>query len=109
MLDEVIRILKEDVKNHVRKDMAYDKLLDIYDEYNMLEEKKKLLPEVIIETNSFARYKELKKMCDESEWNSLKEKIISKIKSNNSAILEDIYIEENETNKLFELAGNATV
>lgn len=102
-IDEVIRILKENVKNHVRKDMAYDKLLDIYDEYNMLEEKKKLLPEVIIETNSFARYKELKNMCDESEWNSLKEKIISKIKSNNSAILEDIYIEENEIDKLFEL------
>ena len=48
-IDEVIRILKKDVRNHVRREMAYDKLLDIYDEYNRLEEKKKILPEVIIE------------------------------------------------------------
>ena len=58
---------------------------------------------VIIETNSFARYKELKDMYSDSEWNSVKEKIISKIKSNSRDILEDIYMEENETNKLFEL------
>lgn len=54
-IDEVIRILKDDIKNHARKDMAYNKLLDIYDEYNKLEEKKKILPEVIVETNSFTR------------------------------------------------------
>ncbi len=102
-MDEVILILKNDIKNHIRKDMAYDKLLDIYDEYGKLDEKKKLLPEVIIETNSFTRYKELKDMYSDSEWNSVKEKIISKIKPNNGCILEDIYMEENETNKLFEL------
>ena len=102
-IDEVIRILKDDIKNHIRKDMAYDKLLDIYDEYNKLEEKKKLLPEVIIETNSFARYKELKNMYSDSEWKVIKEKIISKIKPNNRDTLEDIYMEENEIDKLFEL------
>lgn len=102
-IDEVIKILKDDIKNHVRKDMAYDKLLDVYDEYNKPEEKKKLLPEVIIETNSFERYKELKDMCDESEWKFLKEKIISKIKPNNRNILEDIYMDENEIDKLFDL------
>ena len=102
-IDEVIRILKDDIKNHVRKDMVYGKLLDIYDEYNKLEEKKKLLPEVIVETNSFARYKELKDMYSDSEWKPIKEKIISKIKPNNRDILEDIYIEESETDKLFEL------
>ena len=102
-IDEVIRILKEDVRNHVRKEMAYDKLLDIYDEYNRLEEKKKILPEVIIETSSFTRYKELKDMCSEPEWEILKEKIISKIKLNNVYLLEEIYAEENEIDKLFEL------
>ncbi len=102
-IDEVIRLLKDDIKNHVRKDMAYDKLLNIYDEYNKLEEKKKILPEVIIETNSFTRYKELKDMYSDSEWESIKEKIISKIKSNNIYLLEDIYAEENEIDKLFGL------
>lgn len=102
-IDEVIRILKDDIKNHIRKDMAYDKLLDIYNEYNRLEEKKELLPEVIIETFSFARYKQLKDMCSESEWNPLKEKIISKIKPTNIYLLEEIYAEENEIDKLFEL------
>lgn len=102
-IDEVIKILKNDIKNHVRKDMAYDKLLDIYDEYNRIEEKKKILPEVIIETSSFKRYKELKDMYSELEWINLKEKIISNIKPNNRWILEDIYMEENETDKLFEL------
>ena len=102
-IDEVIRILKNDVKNHIRKDIAYDKLLNIYDENNMIKEKKELLPEVIIETSSFKRYKELKDMCDELEWKSLKEKIISKIKPNNRNILEDIYMAENEIDKLFDL------
>lgn len=102
-IDEVIRILKDDVKNNIRKDMAYNKLLDIYDEYGKLEEKKKILPEVIIETNSFVRYKELKDMYSDFEWNFLKDKIISKIKPNNRDILEDIYMEENEADKLFEL------
>lgn len=102
-IDEVIRILKDDIKNHVRKDMAYDKLLDIYDEYNKLDEKKKLLPEVIVETNSFARYKELKNMHNEPEWKIIKNQIISKIKPNNIYLLEDIYAEENEIDKLFGL------
>ena len=86
-IDEVIRILKDDVKNHIRKDIAYDKLLNIYNENNMLEEKKKLLPEVIIETSSFKRYKELKDICDESEWKNIKEEIISNIKPNNKWFL----------------------
>ena len=102
-IDEIIRILKDDIKNHIRKDIAYDKLLDIYDEYGKLEEKKKILPEVIIETNSFARYKELKDMYSDSEWNPIKDKIFSKIKPNNKDFLEDIYVEEKETDKLFEL------
>lgn len=102
-IDEVIRILKDNIKNHVRKDMAYNKLLDIYDEYNKLEEKKELLPEVIIETSSFARYKELKDMYTDSEWDFIKDKIISKIKPNNIYLLEEIYAEENEIDKLFEL------
>ena len=102
-IDEVIRILKDDIKNHVRKDIAYDKLLNIYDEYNKLDEKKKLLPEVIVETNSFTRYKELKDMYSDSEWESIKEKIVSKIKSNNIYLLENIYAEENEIDKLFGL------
>ena len=102
-IDEVIQILKNDIKNHVRKDMAYDKLLNIYDEYDKLEEKKKLLPEVIIETNNFARYKELKDMYSDFEWDSVKEKIISKIKPNNIYFLEEIYAEENEIDKLYEL------
>ncbi len=83
--------------------MAYDELLDVYDEYGKLEEKKKILPEVIIETNSFEKYKELKDMYSASEWKSIKENIISKIKSNNRDILEEIYMEENENDKLFEL------
>ena len=102
-IDEVIRILKDDIKNHVRKDMTYNKLLDIYDEYGKLEEKKKILPEVIIETNSFAKYKELKAMYSDSEWDPIKDKIISKITPNNGSLLEDIYMEENEIDKLFEL------
>ena len=102
-IDEIIRILKDDIKNHIRKDMAYDKLLDIYDEYNKVEEKKKILPDVIIETNSFTRYKELKDMYSDSEWKSIKEKIVFKIKSNNIYLLEDIYAEENEIDKLFGL------
>ena len=102
-IDEVIQILKNDIKNNVRKDIAYDKLLDVYDEYGKLEEKKKILPEVIIETNDFAKYRELKDMYSDSEWGSIKESIISKIKSNNRNILEDIYMEENENDKLFEL------
>ena len=102
-IDEVIRLLKDDIKNHVRKDMAYDKLLNIYDEYNMLEEKKKLLPEVIVKTSSFKRYKELKNMYNVSEWKSIKKTIISKIKTNNIYFLEKIYAEENEIDKLFEL------
>lgn len=102
-IDEIIRILKNDIQNQVRKYSAYDKLLAIYDEYNRLEEKKKILPEVIIETNHFHRYKELKSMCNKSEWKALKKKIISKIKPNNSSILEKIYMEENEADKLFEL------
>ena len=69
----------------------------------MLEEKKKILPEVIIETSSFAKYKELKDMCSNSEWKSLKETIISKIKPNNIYFFEEIYAEENEIDKLFEL------
>ncbi len=64
---------------------------------------KKILPEVIIETNSFVKYKELKDMYSGYEWEPVKEKIISKIKPNNKDILEDIYVEENETDKLFEL------
>ena len=60
---------------------------------------KKILPEVIIETNSFVKYKELKDMYSDYEWEPVKEKIISKIKPNNK----DIYVEENETDKLFEL------
>ncbi len=102
-IDEVIRILKDDIKNHARKDMAYNKLLDIYDEYNKLEEKKKILPEVIVETNSFTRYKELKEMYNEPEWKTIKNQIISNIKSNNIYLLEDIYAEENEIDKLFGL------
>ena len=102
-IDEIIRILKDDIKNHARKNRAYDKLLDIYDEYFKLEEKKKLLHEVIIETNSFARYKELKNMYSESEWNSIKESIISKIDPNKIYLLEKIYAEEKEIDKLFEL------
>ena len=42
-------------------------------------------------------------MCNKSEWKALKKKIISKIKPNNSSILEKIYMEENEADKLFEL------
>lgn len=102
-IDEVIHLLKDDIKNHVRKDMAYDKLLDIYDEYNKLDEKKKLLPEVIVETNSFTRYKELKDMYNKSEWETIKNQIISNIKPNNIYLLEDIYAEENEIDKLFGL------
>ncbi len=102
-IDEVIKILKKDLKNHVRKDRDYDKLLEIYDEYNMLDEKKKILPEVIVETNDFRRYKELKNMCSTTEWETLKENIISKIRSSNKWILEDIYAEENEPEKLFTL------
>lgn len=60
---------------------------------------KKILPEVIIETNSFVKYKELKDMYSDYEWEPVKEKIIFKVKPNNK----DIYVEENETDKLFEL------
>lgn len=102
-IDEVIRILKDDIKNHIKKDTAYNKLLAVYDENNMIKEKKELLPKVIIETFSFKRYKELKEMCNELEWKSLKEKIISEIKPNNRNILEDIYMEENEIDNLFYL------
>lgn len=106
-IDEIVHILKDDIKNHVRKDMAYDKLLNIYDEYGMLEEKKKILPEVIIETSSFPRYKELKNICSSSEWNDLKDKIISQIKPDNVRILKEIYNEEKEVDKLFELLKDA--
>ena len=102
-IDEIIKILKDDVNNHIRKDMAYNKLLNIYDENNMIKEKKELLPEVIIETCSFERYKELKNLCDDSEWKNIKEEIISNVKPNNRWLLEDIYMEENEIDKLFDL------
>ncbi len=102
-IQEIVKMLKDDIKNHVRKDMAYDKLIEVYDENNMLQEKKEILPEVIIETNDFKRYKELKNLCNISEWKNLKEEIISKIKSNNRGILENIYAEENEPDKLFGL------
>lgn len=102
-ITEVIEILKNAVKNSIRKDKAYEKLLDIYNENHMIKEKKELLPEVIIETSDFKRYKELKMICDDSEWASLKKEIISKIKHNNRSILEDIYMEENYTDKLFGL------
>ena len=69
----------------------------------MLEEKKKLLPEVIVETSRFARYKELKNMYNDSEWKIIKETIISKIKLNNIYLLKEIYAEENESVKLFEI------
>ena len=42
-------------------------------------------------------------MYSDYEWEPVKEKIISKIKPNNKDILEDIYMEENKTDKLFEL------
>ena len=106
-IDEIVHILKDDIKDHVRKDMAYDKLLNIYDEYGMLEEKKKILPEVIVETSSFSRYKELKDICSSSEWNDLKDKIISQIKPDNVRILKEIYNEEKEADKLFELIKDA--
>lgn len=102
-IDELIKVLKDDLKNHIGKDNAYRKLFDIYDEYNMKEEKKKILPEVIIETLDFNRYKELKNMCNNSEWKELRDNIISKIKRNDRDILEKIYMEENEVDKLFEL------
>ncbi len=102
-IDEVIKILKDDIENHIRKDIVYDKLLEVYDENNMLEEKKKILPEVIIETSNFKRYKELKDMCNQLEWKDIKEKIISNIKPNNKYFLEDVYMEENEIDKLFDL------
>lgn len=102
-IDEVVRILKDDIKNHVRKDIAYERLLNIYDENHMYQEKKKLLPEVIIETSNFRRYKELKKMCDELEWQTLKEKIIANANPRNNCFLEDVYMEENEVSKLFDL------
>ena len=102
-IDEAIKILKDDVKNNIRKDIVYDKLLNIYDENNMIKEKKKLLPEVILETYSFKRYKELKNMCSKSEWKNIKEKIISNIKPDYTCFLEDVYMEENETDKLFDL------
>lgn len=101
-IDEAIKILKNDIQNHIRKDMIYDKLLSIYDENNMLDEKKKILPEVIIETSNFEKYKELKKMCKESEWKELKERIIPNLEQNKNYILLDIYMEEKETDKLFE-------
>ena len=102
-IEEVVKILKDDIKNYVRKDMAYDKLIKVYDENNMFDEKKKILPEVIVETNNFERYKELKNMCNAKEWKNLKEEIISKIRPNNRWILEDIYAEENDPDKLFAL------
>ena len=63
-IEEIVRILKDDIKNDIRKNNAYNKLIEIYDENNMFEEKKKILPEVIIETNDFNRFKELKNMCN---------------------------------------------
>ncbi len=102
-IDEIIKILKDDIKNNIRKDGAYEKLLKVYEENNMLDEKKKVLPEVIIETNNFARFKELKSMCENDEWEKTKKEIIAKIKPNNSSILEDIYMEEKEADKLFAL------
>ena len=42
-------------------------------------------------------------MYSDFEWDSVKEKIISKIKPNNLYFLEEIYAEENEIDKLYEL------
>lgn len=102
-IDEVVKILKDDIKNNERKNLAYNKLIKVYDENNMFDEKKKILPEAIVETNSFGYYKEFKKMCNEAEWKILKEQIISEINPNNKGLLEDIYFEENEPDKLFAL------
>lgn len=102
-IDEIIKILKDDIKNSVRKDLVYNQLLDIYDEYDMLDDKKALLPEVIIETSDFKRYKELKNMYDNSEWEHIKESIISKVKPMKIYFFEKVYAEENEIDKLFEL------
>lgn len=105
-IDEVIKLLKYDIKNHVRKNMAYDRLFSVCDRYGLHEEKKKILPEAIIETSSFNYYKELKSMYDFNDWKYIKEDIISKIKPSNSYTLEKIYQEENEVDKLFALLNN---
>lgn len=102
-IDEIISILKNDIKNNINRYNAYDVLIDIYDEYGKLDEKRELLPEVIINTNSFRMYKELKEMYSNTKWEFVKKGIISNIKSNDRGILEDIYIEENEADKLIEL------
>ena len=101
--DELIKVLKDNLKNATRKDIVYNELLKIYAENNMYEEKIKLLPEIIIETNNFDKYIELKYMCSDSEWEQLKKEIIPKINPDNTWILEEIYQEENEIDKLFSL------
>lgn len=101
-IKEAEKILKEDVQNHPRKDLAYNKLLDLYDEYNMIDEKKKILPEVIIETSDFKKYKELKYMYDLKEWNLIKDYIIPKINKDKINLLEEIYAEEKDVDKLYE-------
>ena len=68
----------------------------------MLNERKELLIEVIIETSDLNRFKELKKMCSKKEWHQVKEEIITNIEPNNN-LLKDIYMEEKETDKLFDL------
>lgn len=102
-IDEVINILKDDVKNHVRNDYIYDKLLDVYDEFNMLEEKKKILPKIIVETANFRRFKELKDICSELEWKDIRDSILSKVDKDKKYFLEEVYNEENEPDKLFDL------
>ena len=102
--NNAIKLCYENIEHYGVKELLIDYLKkENYDENNMVKEKKELLPEVIIETSSFIRYKELKNICDESEWKNIKEEIISNIKPNNRNILEDIYTEENEIDKLFNL------
>ncbi len=101
-IPEVIKILKDNIENNIGKYNAYNELLKVYEENNMLNERKELLIEVIIETSDLNRFKELKKMCSKKEWHQVKEEIITNIEPNNN-LLKDIYMEEKETDKLFDL------
>jgi len=105
-IDEIIKILEEDVNNYIRKDMAYNRLLDAYDGYNLEKKKKQILPEVILNTGSINRYKELKKLCDIDEWEVLKKKIFENVEDNSRNILERICLEEGYTKELYSLIKN---
>ncbi len=88
-----------------------NKLLEIYETNNMLNEYKEELYNAFFEYDkfNFEKYLTIKKLFNENDWLKERENILDKIKkstSNNQEILANIYIEEKMIDELFELVSS---